>query len=176
MSRRERRSASDAAAAVLAGRSKEGLITMLSDRAVKRMRSLVAIAAAGSVLSCGPAWNYPAPAMTSDEIVVNTAEFTPEVPRFYTYRTRGRNVNFFVIEIDGRVLSFLDACVNCYPRKQGYRFGNGIVTCRACDTSYSVQNLEHGVGGCVPIRFEGKKENGRYIISRAGLDRHAGKF
>jgi len=35
--------------------------------------------------------------MTDDEIVVQVAAHAPEVPRFYTYRTRGRNVNFFVI-------------------------------------------------------------------------------
>ena len=149
---------------------------MSSDHVVKYVLWLVVLAAVGSILSCAPVRSYPEPLMTDDQIVVQIAELTPEVPQFYTYRTRGRNVNFFVVEIDGRVLSFLDACVNCYPRKQGYQYGNGMVTCRACDTSYSVHNLEHGIGGCFLIRFEGKQENDRYIISRAGLDRHAAKF
>jgi uncharacterized membrane protein len=132
--------------------------------------------AVGSILSCGPVRNYPAPQTTAGEIMLNVEDLEPDTPRFYTYRTRGRNVHFFVIAREGSVLSFLDACVNCYPRKQGYRYGYGMVTCRACDTSYPVSDLERGIGGCYPIRFEGKQENGLYVISRAILDRHAAKF
>jgi uncharacterized membrane protein len=81
-----------------------------------------------------------------------------------------------VIEIKGWVLSFLDACLTCYPRKLGYASKEGFVVCRACDTSYSVFKLEKGIGGCYPIRIEGTREGGLYRITKSTIDRHTGKF
>jgi uncharacterized membrane protein len=114
--------------------------------------------------------------MTEKEIVLDISAIPPEIPQFYTYRSRGKDVNFFVIRLQDRVLCFLDACLTCYPRKLGYRYEDGFVTCRACDTRYSIYKLEKGIGGCYPIRFEGRQEHGKYLIARATLDRQAGKF
>jgi uncharacterized membrane protein len=75
-----------------------------------------------------------------------------------------------------RVLSFLDACLTCYPRKLGYASKEGFVVCRACDTTYSVYKLEKGIGGCYPIRIEGSLDKDRYLIMRSTLERHEGKF
>jgi uncharacterized membrane protein len=126
--------------------------------------------------ACSRQPRYPAPPIEGDNIVIQTASLPPEAPQFFTYRARGKEINFFVIRLQGRVLSFLDACLSCYPRKLGYQAKDGVVVCRACDTHYSIYKLETGIGGCFPIKIEGKQVSGGYVIARAALERHAGKF
>lgn len=137
---------------------------------------LFAVAVSISLPACSAEDRYPAPPMTETEIMLNIADLPLAEPVFFTYRSQGKGINFFAIRFPERVLSFLDACVNCYPRRKGYAYGNGMVTCRACDTSYSIYKLEQGIGGCFPIRFDGLVQNGRYVIKRSVLDRHAVKF
>jgi hypothetical protein len=68
-----------------------------------------------------------------------------------------------------RVLSFLDACLSCYPRKLGYKYTDGYVVCRACDTTYSVFKLEKGIGGCYPIgRSQKISDSLRRLIEERG--------
>jgi uncharacterized membrane protein len=129
-----------------------------------------------SLSSCSSPQRYPGPPMRGNDIVVKVASLTPEVPQYFSYGTKGRYVNFFIIRMHDRVLSFLDACLTCYPRKLGYASKDGLVVCRACNTSYSIYKLEKGIGGCFPIRIEGNQEGGSYRIARPTLDRHAGKF
>ena len=126
--------------------------------------------------ACSKQPRYPAPPIEGDHIVIRIAQFPPEVPQFYSYRSQGKEINFFVIRLQGQVLSFLDACLSCYPRKLGYDSKDGSVVCRACSTTYSIYKLEKGLGGCFPIKIEGKLEDGKYVIARSALDRHAGKF
>ncbi len=108
--------------------------------------------------------------------MIDIAALRPEVPEFYTYRYRTKNINFFVIAVNKKVFSFLDACVSCYPKRLGYRYDKGYVVCRACDVSYSVYKLDRGIGGCYPIRIEGRSENGKYIILISTLEQQADKF
>jgi len=129
-----------------------------------------------SLASCSRQQRYAAPPIEGDNVVIRMASLPREVPQFYSYSTKGNDVNFFVIRMQDRVFSFLDACLTCYPRKLGYESKDGFVVCRACNSSYSVYKLEKGLGGCYPIRFEGRLEKGYYLIPRSTLERHAGKF
>jgi uncharacterized membrane protein len=129
-----------------------------------------------SVASCSRQQRYAAPPIEGENVVIPAAALPLEVPQFYSYRIKDKDVNFFVIRMKDGVLSFLDACLTCYPRKLGYESKDGYVVCRACDTTYSVYKLEKGIGGCFPIRIEGRQEGGSYFIVRSGLERHAGKF
>jgi uncharacterized membrane protein len=129
-----------------------------------------------SLAACSRQQRYAAPPTDGDAIVIRVSALPLEQPQFYSYRAKGKDVNFFVLRMHDRVLSFLDACLSCYPRKLGYRYTDGYVVCRACDTNYSVYKLEKGLGGCYPIRIEGTQEGDFYRIERATLERHAGKF
>lgn len=100
----------------------------------------------------------------------------PEIPQFYTYRYNGKNISFFVLKLNERVVSFFDACASCYPHKRGYKYDDGSMVCRACNMRFSVYKLEKGLGGCYPIRLQGRTENGKYLISLALLEQEAGKF
>ena len=126
--------------------------------------------------SCSPQPRYPAPPRSGNDVMIDIAALRPEVPEFYTYRHRTRNINFFVIAVNKKVFSFLDACVSCYPKRLGYRYDKGYVVCRACDVSYSVYKLDRGIGGCYPIRIAGRVEKGRYLIPLSTLEGMADKF
>jgi uncharacterized membrane protein len=129
-----------------------------------------------SLAACSRQQRYAAPPIEGEAIAIPISSLPTEVPQFYSYRTKGKNVDFFVLRMQDRVLSFLDACLTCYPRKLGYQSKDGFVVCRACDTTYSVYKLEKGLGGCYPIRIEGRLDKGRYLIARSTLERHEGKF
>jgi len=132
--------------------------------------------AVAPLAACSRQQRYAAPPIEGENIVIQMASLPLEVPQFYSYRTKGKDVNFFVIRIQDRVNSFLDACLTCYPRKLGYDSKDGFVVCRACNTTYSVYKLEKGIGGCYPIQLEGSLVNGFYLIPRSTIERHAGKF
>ena len=77
---------------------------------------------------------------------MDAAALKPEVPQFFTYQYQGKNISFFVIKMDQKVISFLDACASCYPHKRGYRCDDSSVTCRACSMKFSLYKLEKGLG------------------------------
>ncbi len=119
---------------------------------------------------------YPPPPLIGTNVVVDIAALRPEVPQFFTYRYQGKNISFFVLKLNERVLSFLDACASCYPHKKGYRYADGSVVCGACGMKFPVSKLEKGLGGCYPIRIEGREENGNYLIPLVAIEAEAGKF
>lgn len=119
---------------------------------------------------------YPPPALSGENAVVDTSDLKPDIPRFFAYPFQGKNISFFVIRMDHKVLSFLDACTSCYPHKKGYRCDDGAVTCRHCNMTYSIYKLEKGLGGCYPIKIEGRLENTKYFIPLATLRKAAYRF
>jgi uncharacterized membrane protein len=133
-----------------------------------------------SALSLGPGCSrqpsYPPAAQSSTNIVIDAASLETDVPKFFTYHYQGRNISYFVLRIQGKVISFLDACVSCYPHKKGYQHDPGHVTCRACGMKFSIYQLEKGLGSCYPIKIEGRMENGNYVIPVATLEAAADKF
>jgi hypothetical protein len=134
------------------------------------------LGACATLAACSRQPRYAAPPVEGENVVLQTASLPLEVPQFYSYRVKDKHVDFFVIRMQDRVLSFLDACLTCYPRKLGYEYKDGYVSCRACDTTYSIYKLEKGIGGCFPIRIEGRQEGGSYLIARSTLERNAAKF
>ncbi|HYQ47562.1 MAG TPA: Fe-S-containing protein [Thermodesulfovibrionales bacterium] len=99
-----------------------------------------------------------------------------KVPQFYTYRHNGHDINFFVVRIDGRIVSFLDACRKCYPRKRGFRFDQSSFICRACDERYPISEIDKGFGSCYPIQLQGRTDGGKYYISVPVLEKTAMKY
>jgi uncharacterized membrane protein len=119
---------------------------------------------------------YPPPSLSGRDVVIDVSKLKPEIPQFYTYRYNGKNISFFVLKLNERVVSFFDACASCYPHKRGYKYDDGSVVCRACNMRFSVYKLGKGLGGCYPIRLQGRTENGKYLIPLALLEQEAGKF
>ena len=126
--------------------------------------------------ACSRQGSYPSPVRIGANIVIDMSSLELEVPNFYTYQFQGKKVNFFVIKLDDKTLSFLDACASCYPHKQGFRCEENAVICRYCNVRYPLSKLEKGIGNCYPIKIEGRMENGKYLISADTLAKAADKF
>jgi uncharacterized membrane protein len=127
-------------------------------------------------LSCSSQQSYREAPLAGPDVAVEVEALTPYVPVFFTYRHQGKKINFFVMRTDGKVLSFLDACMSCYAAKKGYRFDEGRIVCRDCNVGYPVSEIEKGVGGCFPIRINGTLSGGKYLIPVSALERTADKF
>lgn len=119
---------------------------------------------------------YPSAAQRGTEIVIDISTLEPDIPSFRSYPYQGKNINYFVLKIDDKVNSFLDACSNCYIHKKGYHVENGSVTCRNCGVKLPVSNLGKGLGSCFPIRIEGRLEKDEYHIPVKLLEAAADKF
>ncbi len=139
-------------------------------------RILLLLALASVFTACSRQTPYPPAPQNGQDIVVDVSILEPDTPKFYTYRFQDKNINYFLLKVDGNVRSFLDACMSCYMRKQGYRYEDGAVTCRACGVKFPVYKLEKGIGGCYPIKFEGRMEKGNYRIPVATLEKMADFF
>jgi uncharacterized membrane protein len=114
--------------------------------------------------------------VSGEYIHVDMNDLQADVPKFYSYRYQGTNINFFIVKSEGKVLSFLDACMKCYPKKLGFTADNGSVICRSCDERYPVSEIEKGFGSCYPVRLAGNAEGDRYLISLAEIERVGERF
>lgn len=127
-------------------------------------------------VSCSNQPSYPKPPQTGAEVVLDVGTLKSEVPEFFTYHYRGKRINFLVLKVNDKVFSFLDACETCYPAKKGYRFDGGRIICRECNVGYPVNEIENGVGSCIPIRIIGNIREGKYVIPVPALEAMVGKF
>jgi uncharacterized membrane protein len=126
--------------------------------------------------ACSRQVSYPAPVQIGSDIVIDMSGLEREVPKFYTFRFQDKKINFFVIKMGDRPIAFLDACASCYPNKLGYRCEENAVICRYCNVRYPISKLEKGIGGCYPIKIEGRIENGKYLIPVNTLEKAWDKF
>jgi uncharacterized membrane protein len=148
-------------------------IHILEDYSQALFVSLLMLAAFSS---CTRQPVYPKPPKRGPEVVIDARGIQPEIPTFFSYKCRDKRITFFVLKIEDRVPSFLDACMSCYPKKLGYKFTDRRLTCRACGMEYSVFQIEKGLENCFPIRIEGRLQNGEYRISRSALEIAADRF
>lgn len=119
---------------------------------------------------------YPEAPRSGQDIAIDIRRVQPGIPLYYSYTYREAKISFFVVKLDGRLISFLDACVKCYPKKRGFGYDSGYVVCRACNERYPISGIEKGFGSCYPIRLEGRTKDGRYMISTAELEKSGGRF
>ncbi len=128
------------------------------------------------ILGCSNQPRYPEPENVDDKVVIDINHLEEKRPVFYSYHFNRKRINFFVIKINGRVMSFLDACRECYPEKLGFGFDNGQIYCRSCNVRYPVESIEKGFGSCYPIKVEGKGDGLKYYIQLKTLQAGADKF
>lgn len=126
--------------------------------------------------SCSKQPDYPKAPVTGSEIIVDINTLKPDVPQFFTYNHKNKNLRFFVIKSNDKVLSFFDGCATCYKTKLGYRFENGHFICKKCNMKYSIPEMEKGFGGCFPVRIEGHIQGSKYIIPVPLIEKASGLF
>jgi uncharacterized membrane protein len=117
-------------------------------------------------VSCSRQPVYPGAPQSGElnAVVIDAKALKDEEPVFYTFGHKGKKINFFVLRVNERIISFFDACIKCYPRRQGYRAETGYLVCRACNVRYPIGEIEKGLGSCYPIKLEGYTEGDKYII------------
>lgn len=126
--------------------------------------------------TCSRQPSYQKPLIRDSNVVVDISALSPGIPVFYTYFYPGKKINFFVININNKVVSFIDACENCHTAKLGYRFEEGYFICRHCNVRYPVSEIEKGIGSCFPIPVTGRIQDGQYLIHVSMLEKMADKF
>jgi hypothetical protein len=126
--------------------------------------------------ACTRQQTYTAPTIIGANAVIEISSLKTATPLFFTYRYKGKLINFFVLRLESGVQSYLDACASCYHHQQGYRPEDGVVTCRYCNMKFPIYKLEKGLGSCYPIKLAGKAEQGNYLISLAALEDAANMF
>ncbi|MFN3480800.1 MAG: Fe-S-containing protein [Thermodesulfovibrionales bacterium] len=109
-------------------------------------------------------------------MIVDIEQLVEKRPLFYSYNYNNKRINFFVIKINGRVTSYLDACRECYPKKLGFGFDDGHIYCRSCNVRYPVDEIEKGLGSCYPIKITGEERGGKYFIPLKILQKRADIF
>ena len=126
--------------------------------------------------SCSRQPSYQKPLIRDSNVVVDISALRPGIPVFYTYFYLDKKINFIVININNKVVSFIDACENCHTAKLGYRFEEGYFICRHCNVRYPVSEIEKGIGSCFPIPVTGRIQDGQYLIHVSMLEKMADKF
>lgn len=125
-----------------------------------------------ALYSCSKKPEYPASPEQGDVIKINLKGLKEGEPLFLSLPYNSKRIDFFVFRINGKVQSYFDACIKCYPKKLGYRMEGlrtpregGSLICKACGVRYPIDGLK-GVGSCYPIGLEGRVEGENYIIEK----------
>ncbi len=148
--------------------------SMIAEKLI--LSSLFCVIALLTCSSCSRQKSYPSAPRIAQDIVIEVSGLEPDVPKFYSYQFHAKSISYFILKIDDRVSSFLDACASCYTHKQGYRYEDGVVICRYCNMKFPVNALKKGLGGCYPIQIEGRMDKGNYRIPVATLEKMEDKF
>ena len=128
------------------------------------------------LFSCSKQPDYPKPPVKGPDVVIDITTLKPDAPQFFTYKLKDKNLRFFVIKSENKVLSFFDGCSTCYKAKMGYKFEKGHFVCKKCNMKYSVPEMEKGIGGCFPVRVEGQMRGSSYIIPISLVEKASGLF
>lgn len=126
--------------------------------------------------ACSRPLAYPEAPRSGQDVSIDISALQPGIPQYFSHSFKGANIHFFVVKMEDRVISFLDACTKCYPQKKGFRYDSGSVICKACNERYPVSEIENGFGSCYPIKLPGRIEGNKYLIPAAELEKLGTKF
>ena len=104
------------------------------------------------------------------QISIPLADVSDGKARFFTYRSGGTEVKFFVLKSrDGIVRAALDTCDVCYRDKKGYRQEGDFMICNNCDQQFRSDRINEISGGCNPVPLQRTVAGDRLIIPEAEL-------
>ncbi len=125
--------------------------------------------------ACAEEGAYPEPPRRGDDLFVEASLIQKDIPVFFTYATDRGPASFFILRNDDGVFAFHDACETCYPQEKGYGFADGYLICKACNQQFSTRSVIQGVGGCYPIRINGRETEEGYLVPIAELEKQAAR-
>ncbi len=107
---------------------------------------------------------------SGDSVVINGKTIGPGEAKFFKYECRGREIRFIVGRTDtGAFITAFDACATCYVYKKGYRAEPGCVVCNECGSRFKLNEMEKGLGNCVPISLPHQAVGDRITVSLGDL-------
>ena len=91
---------------------------------------------------------------------------------FFTYKSGGRSLNFFVrTDGEGRLHAHFDACYSCYKYKKGFVREGDRVVCLACRIGYKLEErVWDFVGACAPMPLRSHRTTDGLVIGLADLE------
>lgn len=132
---------------------------------------------AASLASCGGKTKGELVTPSGGVFTIDTADIKKGDVRFFRREAGGKTVVFMVARDDfGEIKTAFDACITCYPHKQGYRHEDGSVVCIFCGNTFRIDSLDKGIGNCMPIKIEHRMDGSRLILRQEDIDSGAKWF
>ena len=89
---------------------------------------------------------------------------------FYTFKTGGKDVQFFVVKSrDGVVRTALNACDVCFREKKGYTQDGDVMVCGNCGMRFNTTKVMEVKGGCNPSPLARTFDAKNVLIREADL-------
>jgi uncharacterized membrane protein len=129
--------------------------------------------AIGAAIAAGPIFAPTCTAVSGTETVsVTTADLKRGSARFFCYRDRSGKLIRFVLARgdDGVVRTVFDACWQCYRFHKGFTVADGFLICRLCGNRYKLDEMQHGMASCQPVRLEDIEHEGKIEVRVAALE------
>ena len=91
---------------------------------------------------------------------------------FYTYKSEGKRINFFVrTDGKGKLSTHFDACYTCYKNKKGYRCEGTDLVCNECNLRFKLAEERWAHEGCSPISLTSRTQGKDIIIRTDDLEK-----
>lgn len=127
--------------------------------------AVLVIAIAGYVIfGGGGSSSFAVVTPVGEEVRIPLAEINDGSAHFYSFKGRGKDINFFVLKSsDGVIRAAFDSCDVCYREKKGYRQEGDRMVCNNCGQQFPSVKINELRGGCNPAPLERSIE-GEYLI------------
>lgn len=103
-------------------------------------------------------------------VKVPVAEVSDGKAHYYTFKTGGKDVQFFVLKSkDGVVRTALNACDVCFREKKGYSQEGDFMKCNNCGMKFHSTKVMEVKGGCNPSPLVRTIEGGNVVLREADL-------
>jgi uncharacterized membrane protein len=89
---------------------------------------------------------------------------------YYSYKSSGKSVNFFVVKSDDNVIrAAFDACDVCFPAKKGYSQDGDVMICNNCGRRFHTSRINVEKGGCNPAPLQRTVVGDELVIKVADI-------
>ncbi|PKN07995.1 MAG: DUF2318 domain-containing protein [Deltaproteobacteria bacterium HGW-Deltaproteobacteria-8] len=103
-------------------------------------------------------------------VTLPLSEVSDGKAHFYTFKTGGKDVQFFVIKSkDGQIRTALNACDVCFREKKGYTQDGDYLICNNCGQRFHSNKVMEVKGGCNPSPLARTLDAKNVTISEASL-------
>lgn len=104
------------------------------------------------------------------EVVIPLTDVNDGTAHYFTYKDRGRKINFFIVKsTDGVIRAAFDACDVCFPAKKGYTQQGEFMICNNCGRKFHSTRINVEQGGCNPAPLHRKEQGNNLIIAVADI-------